>query len=109
MKRVLDHDPLTGMTTYFEQEESTGTIHISAEQDVAADLELCKAMANDDDYSKRGIKNEMWHYAHIPDVLLLEMHKRGVNPFTREGTKELFKLVNDPDYKKLKVTAGYHR
>lgn len=108
MKRVLDHDPMTGITSYFEQEESTGRIHLSQECDVQAELDYCKGLANHDDYSKQGIKDEFWHYAHLPVIVIEQLLKKGINVYAKGTIKDVIKAINT-DYPHLKTTSGMHR
>lgn len=107
MKKLLEYDDFTGITSTFEQEESTGIVHVSQSADVEGALEYTKALRNDEDYSKRGIKNEFWHYAHVPNIVLEQMIKRGLNPYGPGMTKEIMKII-DRDYPHLKVTTKHH-
>lgn len=107
-KRVLDVDPLSGVRVVYE-EESDGSIAIHHEQDVTRYLERNKALANDDDRTKAGLKGEMWHYASIPTIVQMKwLKEHGVDIYKPEHRKKMFKLLNDPDYRYLKTTSAYH-
>lgn len=111
MKRLFDHDPETGVTEIFHYDEMTGDVHIETKQDVAPLLERNKALQNEDGYTKNGIKNEMWHFAHIPIVVQLKwLVKYGADndPMRKGNEKLLFSLLNDPEWRYLKTTNKIH-
>jgi len=105
MKRLADYDPFTRTSTFFEYDHLTDTSIITSVQDVEAHLDWSKGLAKDDEYSKKGMKKEMWHYAHIPDSV---MHKWLIEGVDINDTKELIRRVNTPDYAYLKVTSKKH-
>lgn len=107
MKKLLDYDAQTGITSTFEREESTGVVHVAQSADVQGALDYAKSLANDDDYTKKGIKNEMWHYAHVPAIVLEQLYRRGINPFEPGTTKAIIKIINE-DYPHLKTTHKHH-
>lgn len=111
MKRLLDHDPLTGVTEIFHYDELTKDVHIETRQDCAPILDLNRALQNDDDYTKNGIKNEMWNYAFIPIVVQLKwlMQYGPENDPMRKGNgKLLFSLLNSREWRHLKRTNKIH-
>jgi hypothetical protein len=73
MPRLLDVDPLTGLATFHHFDEETKKNVISYAQDVSATVDLSEAIANDGASTKRGLKESMLHYAHIPDIVALKM------------------------------------
>ncbi len=81
-KRVVGVSP-DGLVQYHKYEHHTDTHYRIYEQDVEADREMCKALQNDPDYSKQGIKKEWQHTAHYSAVDCMEMMKKfGVSPLT---------------------------
>jgi len=111
MRRLLDHNPLTGESVIFEYEAGSDkdTLRITHEQDVSALLDGNKRLANDRDITKKGIKNDMWHYASIPNALILKWKEElGVDVFDKNDRKKVFKLLNSPEYKYLKTTDLTH-
>jgi len=111
LKRLFDHDADTGVTEIFHYDELTGDAHIETRQDVAPILDRNKFLANTDEYTKQGIKNEMWHYAHIPIVVQLQwLRKYGPehDPMRKGNEKLLFRLLNDPEWRYLKTTNKIH-
>ena len=109
-KRLLSTDPVTGLMTWHEYDAATDETTISYSADSTSILERNKALQNDTDFSKKGIKQEFWKYAEIPvEVQLDWLINKGVDIANRDHAKKMFELVNSPEYKYLKTTAGYHR
>ena len=111
MKRLFDRDDFLGITEIFHYDEATKTARIETLQDVDPILDSNKALQNDEEYSKKGIKNELWHYANIPVVVQLQwLQKYGpVNdPMKKGNEKLLFRLLNDREWKYLKTTNKIH-
>ena len=108
-KRLLDHDPLTGRTDYFHYDEHNDRSTIETVQDVSSFLDVAKHVRNDDDATKKGIKGGWWHYAHLPDIVIMKMiQEEGVNPYDPNDAKKVGKLVEDK-YQYCKLTTGKHK
>jgi hypothetical protein len=100
---------MTGLATYHHFDEETKKSIISYSQDVSATVDLSEAIANDGNSTKRGLKESMLHYAHIPDIVALKMKfEDGVDPFDANNSKKVFDLINTK-YKRLKTTTLVHR
>lgn len=96
MKRLLDHDPETGVTEYIYLDGS-GKAVIESIQDCEPVLDYNAQMAEGFDK-----KSDYWRVGSIPLSLCLEWSKEcGAKPFTKEWTAYAIKKVNDPDYAKL--------
>jgi len=111
MKRILSHDPDFGVTEIFHYDNLTGDVHIETVQDVEGHLDHSRELANDDQYTKDGIKDGMWHYAHIPIVVQMRwLSEYGSKnwPMRPGNEKLLFRLLNSPEYKYLKTTNKIH-
>jgi len=111
LKRLFDHDPLTGITEIFHFDPLTGDAHIETVQDVEPMLDQNKSLQNDEGYSKNGIKNEMWHFASIPVVVQLQWLKKygpDNDPMKKGNERLLFRLLNDPEWRYLKTTTKIH-
>lgn len=109
MKRLLEHDSFTGLTQYIHYDELTDETHIETVQDetrLNAELDASRSLQNDDDYTRKGMKAEMLHYAHIPSGVLMEWHSKGIDINDR---KTLIKMVNKPEYSYLKTTRLIHK
>jgi hypothetical protein len=111
LKKILDHDPLTGVTEIFHYDHVTKNVHIESRQDVAPILDQNNELRNDDEYSKNGIKNEMWHFATIPIIVQLKwLNEYGAenDPMRKGNEKLLFRLLNSPEWRYLKATNKIH-
>lgn len=110
MSRILlDYDPLNGISQYHDYDEDTDTSQFILSGDAEPVLEMNKKLANEEDYTKQGIKDGWWHYAQIPTIfqykLLIE---KGINVWKKEDGPRLSKVLEDPDYKHLKTTNLKH-
>jgi len=109
-KRLIDRDPLTGEAVYFQYHASDDSATITHEQDVSSLLETNIASANDVEKTMRGIKQDWWKYASIPNIVWLKWkQEKGVDIFDKNNSAKMFELLNDPEYKYLKTTGKYHR
>lgn len=106
MKRLLSHNPDSGVSCYFDQDLITGEILLSHEYaDVSSNLDLAKEMRNDFGANQR--KEEMWHLAHIPmPVISKWLLEDGINVFNKEHWPQVRRKLNDPDYAYLRVSPG---
>lgn len=107
-RRILDFDPLSNTTTYFDF-DAQDQMHITTVQNVNPVIEAATKRRHDDDYSKRGMKEDMWHYARIPDAVALEMRtKYGVDMLAQKvDWKAVLKCIN-LHYPALKTTTKHH-
>jgi len=108
-RRLLDYDEFTGLMTYHHYDELTDESHIETIQtseQLNKELEASKELQNDTEYTRKGMKDDMLHYAHIPSGVLMEWFAKGVDIKDR---KELIKMVNKPEYAYLKTTTMVHR
>lgn len=111
MKRLFDRDEFQGITEIFHWDEATKTARIETLQDVEPILDQNKALANDDDFTKQGIKKEFWKYANVPVVVQLkwlQMYGPENDPMKKGNEKLLFRLLNDREWRYLKTTNKIH-
>ena len=102
----MDLDPFTGIETWHELKDGQTYIYYVPTRDEAPTVDYCQSLANDGDYTKHGMKVDWWHYAHIPNSIMLKWHiEEGIPLFDAEAYN---KKVNDPEYKLLKVTQKHH-
>jgi len=107
-KRILDFNPLSGETVYFQYDQAIDSMTITHEQDVSKHLDLAHARAIDSNYTAKGIKKDMWHYAHVPNTTVMKMlMEDGVDLFDRNHQKRAFELLNTK-YKRCKTTEKTH-
>lgn len=99
-ERLLDYSPHTGMKTWFSASEDGDTWNLRYEQDVSPILDRNKEMQAES-FDKR---SEMWHAASIPNVILMEWKtKHGVEAWNKDHAEGVKRLLNDPDYRYLRV------
>jgi hypothetical protein len=109
MRRLeLDYDPLSGTTEFLEFQDDK--MRVVRAQDVSLILDQAKVRANDEDYTRRGIKKDEWHYARVPNIVLEEMkakhHVDWYDP-NDKGHKRFFAVLN-AHYPAFKTTAWNH-
>jgi hypothetical protein len=98
MKRLLDVDPLTGLQTWHDYDNTTDTTLISYEQDAQPLLDACKHDINHAD-KKLG---EMAHVASVPPSVQLKWAvEHGVQMWNPDHKGAVRRLL-DTDYKYLK-------
>ena len=109
-KRIVDYDPLLGITTYFEYDHASDTSIIGTEQDVSLLLDENKRLQNDDSVWKTGVKKGWAMYARYPAVIIQKwLNEYGVNVFDENHSKKVFELTNRPEYRYLKTTTKMER
>ncbi len=104
-KRILDYDPLTKTTTWFEG-NGDGTFTVSQQQDVTGLIERNKRLAADGQYKRDGIKEDWYHFATIPNTVLHEiMKKYKINPLTGDDAelKKLERVLASNEYRYLRT------
>ena len=107
MKRILDQ--YGGTLEYFHYDDQTDTMAIETVEDVEYAVEGAKAMRNDSEITKKGIKDGWWHVAHIPDSIILKMKfEDGVDVYDRNDWAKVGQLLNDK-YAAFKLTDGKHK
>lgn len=109
MRRLIDRDPITGEAVWYEYNSVDDSAVITHEQDVDTILQSNILSANDNDKTKSGIKRDWWKYASIPNIVWLKWkQEKGIDIFDKNSTRDMFRLLNDPEYRHLKTTSGYH-
>ena len=103
--RLLDYDAFTGIETWHDYDPLTKKTTIKSVGDAEPGLEWAKTLAKDDDYWKKGVKNDRAHYCHIPNAVLMKWHSMGV-PIS--DPRALVSMVNRPEWSYLKVTNKVH-
>jgi len=108
-KRLLSHDPLTGLYTYHSYDPQNDTTIISYAADSTPVLDANQKIANDEDISKKGIKDGFWYYASIPVELQIQwLINEGLDVYKDEHWPRVLAKINDRDFCKVKTTHGYH-
>ena len=107
MKRLLDYDPLSGMKTWHDYDESTDTTIISYEGDSQGVLDQCK---EDNNHADRKLR-PLTHVARVPPEIQMKWYiEHGVAMWNPDHKKAVNRLL-DGDYKYLKrlpIMIGNH-
>lgn len=110
MERIIDVDPITGITTTFEYNavgDETKIGMVFANNDHI--IESNKWALGDLDKHKKQSKDGWAHYAKVPfDVIEKWKREEGINFWDANDWKRVMKKLNDPDYRYLKRTTYKH-
>lgn len=98
----VDHDPLTGITTYHEYDDATDTTIISYEQANLDDhLTFNKAVQNTDRYKA---DKDFWHAAHIPDIVIMKWRtEHGIDVFNKDHWPKVKAMLNSSEWRHLRT------
>ena len=98
-KKVFSHDPMTGITKYWHDNQ-VGTVTIESDQDVKAIMEANQFGRKEmDKHTKWG---EMSRVASIPLTLYYELQKKGI----LDDQAAMKKWLNDPDNELFRTRKG---
>lgn len=98
MKKVLDHDPVTGISHVFYYDDETDEATITAEQQLAPIIDENKELYNDAP-TRFG---DTARVAQIPMVVYWDLQKRGI----LNDQVALKKWLNDPDNRFFRTRPG---
>ena len=105
MPILFDYDNETGLKTTFDYDPIKDQVTFSYSQDVSAFLDRMKEKR---DNSYGDTKEEWWHYASIPQIVEIELAKKGLSLYDKNHTKAILKEINQ-NYPYLKATEKIHR
>lgn len=99
-ERLFDFDPLTGLKTTFRYNEENDSFALTYSQDVDPILD-----ANKEDQTENFDRRaDLWHAARIPVGIQYEwLVKHGVNLWDKNHKEGVKRLLNDPEYRYLRV------
>lgn len=103
MPLIFDHNPDTGVTEYFDYDESSDVMSITAVQDVTGILEAVKSKRDDPEAWKKGMKESFVHFASIPPVVEIELRKKGLSLYRKDDYKRIAQEI-EQNYPYLKTT-----
>lgn len=104
--RLLDHDPLLGITEYHRYDESTDQTIIKSVQDVEPLLDRNKALQNEQDQGW-GRTRAIRRAAEIPAIIILKwLNEYGINIYDRNHWPAVKRKLNDPDWRWLRTAPG---
>lgn len=108
---LFDVDPLTGVTTYFDFDES-GNVIFRKEQDIEAYLATMQETRNANTTQKGLMDNgrEFHLYCTIPTIVQLELMEKGIDIFSDDPAvqRRMFDEINK-NYPYCKATYRTHR
>lgn len=108
-RQFLNYDELNGITQYTHYDADTDTMLFESVGDCSAALDYNKAVANDTDVTKKGIKEGWWAYGSIPVIAQLKLlTEHNIDVYKKEDQPRLWKLLEDPDWRYLKLTSKRH-
>ena len=107
MAEFFDYDPVAGIRTDTEYDEMSGQMTVIRTADVEPHLDATKSLANEDEFSKAGIKQGWWLYASITPVVELQLRAKGINIYDKNDEKRMFEEINT-NYPYIRCTTGTH-
>jgi hypothetical protein len=90
MKRIIDHDPETGVSHFMYYDEGDGQASYVAQQDVSPLLDHNRAVSNE--VGKRFGQN-MTHVASLPPIVYWDLKRKGI----LDDSKAFKRWLNDPE------------
>lgn len=81
-KTSHSYDALTGIETVTGLDPVTNRFVVRHRANITPNIEYAKAIANDDDVWKTGVKRGFAMAGHIPDITIVELRQIGVDIFT---------------------------
>lgn len=108
MPILFDHNPDSGVTEYFDYDPINDQVAITSVQDVSEFLDLMNDVRNTPEISQKGIKEDWWLYAKIPEVVELELLRKGLSLNNKDHMQAILREINT-NYPYLKATTKWHR
>jgi len=105
MPLLFDYDPITQTHQYFDYDPSSDVFTISTEQDVSLLLDEIKKKRDTPEAWKKGVKDSFAHYCTIPQVVEMELKKKGINIYDKGATQLIIKEI-EQNYPHLKTTEA---
>ena len=105
-REFLTYDEFTGVTTYTDYDEASGKMAVHSEQNVQPLLDYCAALRNEGIHSP---KDELWHWAKIPNVVALDLRRKGIDIFSND--QDVLRRVRreiNRNYPYLKTSYAKH-
>lgn len=96
------------MQTFYDYDPVRDQAFLTYTQDVSHFLDRMQAIRNNPDICKQGMKEEWWYYCSIPEVIELDLMKKGLFLHNKHQTKDILKEINT-NYPKLRATEKWHR
>lgn len=105
-RRLLDHDPLTGVSEYHSFDPAADRTVIETVQDVEPILEQNKALQNSDDAGWSPTR-DLRRAARIPDIIILKWRiEEGIDVFDPDHWPAVKRKLNSSEYLWLRSAPG---
>lgn len=105
MKKILDVDPVTGLTEIFHKDPGSDKFTIQTVQNVGPVLEHNKKLLNNDTGNYRN--GNFHHIASVPHVVIEQWRKElGDDPLAKRNRKWFIAKLNDRDNKFMRTKGG---
>lgn len=103
-KRLLDHDPLAGITEYYHFDPADNSWGIETVQDVTAIVEANKARQNAD----TGAWGELTMFASTPMTVTMDLINKGILDagFRVIDRRRYAQWMNDPENRHFRTKMG---
>lgn len=108
MSILFDIDAETGVKTLYDYDPIRDQVFLTYEQDVSHFLDRMQAIRNNPEISAKGIKEDWWLYCSIPEVVEMELMKKGLQLHNKDHMQAILKEINT-NYPWLKATDKWHR
>ena len=108
MPILFDIDAENGVKTFYDYDPIRDQVTLSYEQDVSHFLDRMKAIRDNPEISANGIKEDWWLYCSIPEVVEMELLKKGLQLHNKDHMKAILREINE-HYPYLKATEKWHR
>ena len=105
MPLLFDYNPDTGVTQYFDYDESSDVIAITSVQDHSAVLDEMARLRNTPEAWKKGVKESFALFAKITPLMEMEMRKKGLDVYNKNHTKAIIKEI-EQNYPMMKATEA---
>ena len=99
--RLFSYDPLTKTSVYHHYDHDSKKTYLETVQDVEGILKHCKTLANDSSYKRQGIKEEYYHFATVPNTVLLKIKAEHNLDYNKREDLPKIEVILKRDYKKL--------
>lgn len=106
-KRLLSVDPVARTQTWHYYDDLTDETYIEEVQDVQPFLERNNRLRNDDDYKRKGIKEDWYHVASIPNAVIMKwLREEGIDFYNEDHWPAIKRKLNSAEYSYLRTARG---
>lgn len=107
LRAMLDRvTPLGELVTDFQFDDDSGLMHVRHTQDVEPILEHNKSLQEDPGFDGYNKARDWRHVADIPNVVIAQWLREGINVFDPNDTKAVLRKLDDPAYRHLRTSLG---